>query len=145
MLKGAINSIYTDLDTSSKHLEKLTKYSIFQKRTQIEQYVGYLAVDLQLLPKFIGIQAQVLTCIGNEKSAKSLIKSYESAMRSFFVSSVTSKRLTAAMLMHQNYPYTEKNMNCWYSFAREMESTLQASKKDKEIYLLSVEDTKDEV
>lgn len=38
LLKGAINSIYTDLDTSSKHLEKLTRYPIFQKRSQIEQY-----------------------------------------------------------------------------------------------------------
>lgn len=145
LLKGAINSIYTDLDTSSKHLEKLTRYPIFQKRTQIEQYVGYLAVDLQLLPKFIGIQAQVLTCMGRTESAKSLMKSYESTMRGFFASPITAKGLTAAMLIHQNYPYTERNMNCWYRFAREMESTLQEKGESKEIYLLSVEDTKDEV
>lgn len=145
LLKGAINSIYTDLDTSSKHLEKLTKFPLFQKRAPIEQYVGYLAVDLQLLPKFIGMQAQVLTRIGNAESAKSLMKSYESVMRGFFVSPITAKGLTAAMLIHQNYPYTEKNMDCWYRFAREMESTLQTKEKDKEIYLLSVEDMKDEV
>lgn len=144
LLKGAINSIYTDLDTSSKHLEKLTRYPVFQKRSQIEQYVGYLAVDLELLPKFIGIQAQVLTRMGKAESAKSLMKSYESTMRGFFAKPITSKGLTAAMLIHQNYPYTEKNVDCWYRFAREMESTLQTREKNKEIYLISAEDTEDE-
>lgn len=144
LLKGAINSIYTDLDTSSKHLEKLTRYLIFQKRSQIEQYMGYLAVDLELLPKFIGIQAQVLNCIGNTESAKSLMKSYESTMRGFFADPITPKGLTAAMLIHQNYPYTEKNVDCWYRFAQEMESALQTREKDKDIYLISAEDTEDE-
>lgn len=144
LLKGAINSIYTDLDTSSKHLEKLTRRLIFQNRNQIEHYVGYLAVDLKLLPKFIGIQAQVLTCMGNTESTKSLIKSYENAMRGFFTTPITSKGLTAAMLIHQNYPYNEKNMDCWYRFAQEMETTLQPRKKAKEIYLISAEDTEDE-
>ncbi len=144
LLKGAINSIYTDLDTSSKHLEKLTRCPIFQNRSKIEQYIGYLAVDLELLPKFVGIQAQVLTCIGSTESAKSLMKSYENAMRGFFSTPITSKGLTAAMLIHQNYPYTEKNVDCWYRFAQEMESTLQTRERDKEIYLLSAEDTEDE-
>ena len=48
------------------------------------------------------------------------------------------------MLIHQNYPYTEKNVDCWYRFAQEMESILQTREKDKEIYLISAEDTEDE-
>lgn len=143
LLDGAINSIYTDLEILSEHLVKLTRCPIFQKRSQIEKYIEYLAIDLELLPKFIGMRAQILTFIGSTKSAKSLIKIYENAMRNFFTKPISLKGITAAMLMHQYYPYTEVNRDCWYKFAQEMELTLRTKEK-KEIYLISVEDAKDE-
>lgn len=54
-LAKAINSIYADLVTTSKHLAKSTRFPIFQNPIQIRNYIGYLISDLQLVTKYAGV------------------------------------------------------------------------------------------
>ena len=69
-LTKAINAVYSDLSTSSKHLAKLTRWPIFQRSSQINNYMGYLTLDLQLAAKFVGVQMHVFDYLGDKSGSK---------------------------------------------------------------------------
>ena len=59
-LTTATNAVYTDLKTSADHLAKLTIRSFFRNTKQIQNYMNFLALDMQLATKFVGVYMQVL-------------------------------------------------------------------------------------
>lgn len=146
-LTKAVNAIYTDMSTASEHLAKLTSWPIFQRRNQIKSYIGYLTLDLQLATRYVGVQMQAFDYLGDKASSKLALEGYQHVMQDFITKSINSKGQSAATLIHLNYPYNEVNRNWWYQFAVDMKPVLQADRKSiegKEIYLVSVEDVKDE-
>jgi hypothetical protein len=146
-LTKAVNAIYTDLLTASEHLAKLTRRPIFQRRDQIKSYIGYLTLDLQLATKYVGVQMHVFDYLGDKASSNLALEGYQHIMKDFFMKSINQKGQSTAMLIHLNYPYNENNRNCWYKFAMDMKSVLQADLKSievKDIYLVSLEDAEDE-
>lgn len=71
-LLSAVNSVYTDLTTSTEHMLKLTRFPIFQRKDQIKGYIGFLSEDIQIATKFVGLRMQVLDYLGDTDSAKIL-------------------------------------------------------------------------
>lgn len=146
-LTKGINGVYTDLSTSSKHLAKLIKWPIFQRRDLIQNYIKYLTLDLQLATKYVGVQMHVFDYLGDKESSNLTLQGYEHIMRDFFTQSINQKGQSAAILIHLNYTYNESNRNCWYEFAMDMKTMLLGDLKSiegKEIYLVSLEDVEDE-
>ncbi len=45
-LLSAVNSVYTDLTTSTDHMLKLTRFPIFRRNDQIREYIGFLSEDI---------------------------------------------------------------------------------------------------
>jgi hypothetical protein len=146
-LTKAINAIYTDLSTASKHLAELTRKPIFQKTDQIQTYIGYLTLDLQLATKYVGVLMHIFDYLGDRASSDLAFEAYQHIMHDFFAKSINPKEQSAVALIHQYYPYNKNNRDWWLKFARDMEPVLQADLKSierKEIYLISVEDVRDE-
>jgi hypothetical protein len=146
-LTKAINAIYTDLSTASKHFAELTRKPIFQQTDQIKMYIGYLTLDLQLATKYVGVLMHVFDYLGDKASSNLALEGYHHIMQDFFTKSISQKGSSAATLIHQYYPYNKNNRDWWLKFAREMEPVLQADLKSiegKEIYLISVENVRDE-
>lgn len=146
-LAKAINAIYTDLSTASKHIAKLASRPIFQQRKEIMMYIEFLTQDLQLVTKYVGVQMHVFDYLGDKASSNLALEGYQHTMRDFFTKSINNKGQSAATLIHLNYPYDKNNLNWWYKFAVDMEPVLQADLKsieEKGIYLVSVVDVKDE-
>lgn len=52
-LNDVINASRLDLKTSSEHLAKLTRFPILRNSSQIKNYMGYVAQDLQLTTKYV--------------------------------------------------------------------------------------------
>jgi hypothetical protein len=142
-LTRAINAIYTDMTTSTKHLQKLTKLPLFQKSNQIKNYVEFLSRDIQLLAKFIGVQSHIFDYLGDAESANNEISRFESVISDFFSKPLEGRGVTAAMLVHQYFPYTEDNRNAWMSLSKEIDCML-CSRNDllnsKRNILISMED-----
>ncbi|MFZ2538504.1 MAG: hypothetical protein WAX04_06340 [Oscillospiraceae bacterium] len=146
-LTSAINAVYSDLATSSEHLAKLTRRPIFQRPSQIRNYMGYLTLDLQLATIFVGVQMHVFDYLGDKSGSKLALEGYQHVMQDFFTKSINQKNQSAAILIHQYYPYNENNRNCWMELAADMKPILQAGTKSiegKEILLVSVEGTENE-
>lgn len=142
-LISATNSVYTELQTSTDHLAKLTRFPIFQRKDQITQYIGYMSEDLQVATKFVGLRVQLLDYLGESKEAKIAIERYQHIMTDFFTKKVV-RGLSAAELIHSNYPYNGENMNCWYQLSTDVQPKLeQLNKNSEHVYLVSVEDEED--
>ena len=58
-LTRAINSLYSDMETSARSLDRLTKFPIFQIKPLIQKRISFLTQDLQLVTKYVGVQMQV--------------------------------------------------------------------------------------
>lgn len=143
-LISATNGVYTEIDTSTKHLLKLTQYPIFQRKDQIQDYIGYMTEDLQIATKFVGVRVQLLDYLGEPEEAKIAIEGYQHFMTDFFVKDI-GRGMSAAYLIHANYPYTRDNMNCWHLLSKDIKPKLEQLNQDSEhVYLVSVEDAKDD-
>ena len=146
-LTSAINAVYSDLSTSSEHLAKITRWPIFQRPSQIKNYIGYLTLDLQLATKFVGVQMHAFDYLGDKTGSKLALEGYQHVMQDFFTKSINQKNQSAAILIHQHYPYNENNRNYWMGLSADMKQMLQAGTKfieEKEILLVSVEGIENE-
>lgn len=145
-LTKAVNSIYSDLSTTSKHFAELTRSPIFQKTDPIKMYIEYLTLDLQLVTKYVGVLMHVFDYLGEKSSSNLALERYQHNMMDFFTKSVNQKGSSAATLIHQHYTYNKNNRDWWLKFSRDMIHVLQVDLKSiegKEIYLVSVEDLRD--
>ena len=144
-LLSAVNSVYTDLTTSTEHMLKLTRFPIFQRKDQIRGYIGFLTEDIQVATKFVGLRMQVLDYLGDTDGAQIEMSRYQRVMTDFFTKALPNRGYSAAALIHLNYPYNAVNRDCWYQLSEDLKSALEA-KQDKEkehIYLVSVEEDED--
>lgn len=144
-LLTAVNSVYTDLTTSTEHMLKLTRFPIFQRKDQIRGYIGFLSEDLQVVTKLVGLRMQVLDYLGDTDGEQIEMSHYQRVMTDFFTKALPNRGYSAADLIHLNYPYNVKNRDNWYQLSENLKPTLE-TKQDKEkkhIYLVSVEEDED--
>lgn len=153
-IRTAINAVYTDIETTSKCLAKKVSrpFGYFSKTPNT--YMGFIADDLQIATKFVGVRLQILEYFGERETAKLVLENYQSRMLSFIEQPISKRGLSASMLMHDYFPYNDSNMDFWYNFSVEMKPALKKSmdqlklettdSDNKEVYFVSVEDSEDE-
>jgi len=153
-IRTALNAVYADIETTSKSFARRTSIPFLQLGNQINSYMGYLTSDMQIATKYVGVRMQLLEYMGEMKTAKSVLQQYQHVMYDFLTKPVTRKGLSTAALMHDYFPYDKTNMNCWYSFSKEMKPALESGIKtlelsmnggyNNDVYIVSVEDIDDE-
>ena len=145
-LLTAVNSVYTEMSTSIEHLVKLTGFPLFQRKGQIQKYIGYVSEDLQLLTKLVGLRLQLLDSLGDLDGARIEMNRYRRVMEDLFTKQLSGRKCTAAELIHQHFPYTDGNRNCWYTLGTEIIPKLEELEKGecKHTYLVSMEEIDDE-
>ena len=153
-IRTALNAIYADIETTSKRFARLTNIPFVQFGNPLNRYLGYLTSDFQIATKFVGVRMQLLEYVGDAKTAKAVLQQYQHVMYDVLTKPVTRKGLSTAELMHDYFPYNKTNMNCWYTFSKEMRPALESGIRTLElsmngeykndVYIVSVEDVKDE-
>lgn len=153
-IRTALNSVYRDIETTLNNFVKRINIPFLGFGKQINTYMNYIADDLQIATKYVGTRMQILEYLGERKTAKIVLQQFNHKMLDFIEQPITRKGLSAATLMQDYFPYNTDNMDYWYKFAKEMKSAIKSSMKqleletkdfnDKEVYIISVEDAKDE-
>lgn len=154
-IRTALNSVYVDIQTTSKRFAKRTSIPVWVPGSQMETYMGFLTTDLQIATKYVGVRMQLLEHMGEKETAKSVLQNYQHVMYDFLTKPMTRKGFPSATLMHNYFPYDKTNMNCWYNFSQEMTPALETSIKTLElsmsdeyindVYIVAVEDVDYEV
>lgn len=152
-IRTALNAIYADVETTSKRFARNTNIPFFQFSNQLNRYMGYLTSDFQIAIKYVGVRMQLLEYMGYAKTAKTVLQQYQHVMYDFLTKPVTRKGLSTAELMHDYFPYDNTNMNCWYTFSKEMRPALELGIRtlelsingeyENDVYIVSVEDVND--
>lgn len=153
-IRTALNAIYADIETTSKRFARLTNIPFVQFGNPLNRYMGYLTSDFQIATKYVGVRMQLLEYMGDTKTAKAVLQQYQHVMYDVLTKPVTRKGLSTAALMHDYFPYNKTNMNCWYTFSKEMQPELESGIRTLElsmngeykndVYIVSVEDVNDE-
>lgn len=146
----ALNAIYADIETTTRSIVRKTNTPFLKFGNQLNTYMGFLTSDFQIATKYVGVRMQLLEYLGESNIAKEVLQSYQHVVYDFLTKPVTYKGITAVNLMHDYFPYTKDNLNCWYSFSKEMQPTLEKSMsalpigmdeiQNQEIYVMMVED-----
>ena len=139
---SAVNSVYTDITTSTEHLLKLTRFPILQNRRQIEKYIRFLSEDIQVATKFVGLRMQVLEYLGDTDGSQIEMARYQRVMSDVFLKQLPDRGYSTAKLIHQYYPYSEKNRDCWVRLTESLKPALVSLQdpKKKHVYLVSIEE-----
>lgn len=153
-ITSAIHSVYTDMDTSAKMLAKKADSWLPDFTRRMNDYMRFLTSDLQIATKYIGVSMQILEYIGDNNGAKNALLEYQQAMYDFLEKPISKKGLSAALLMHENFAYTNDNIDQWYMFEKEVAPSLKLSMENvrlgitsaepQEIYIVSMEEANDE-
>ena len=115
-LNDVINASRLDLKTSSEHLAKLTRFPILRNSSQIKNYMGYVAQDLQLTTKYVGVQMHVLDYLGDYETANEVLSSYQMMLSDFADRPINKKNQSTAILMQNNSTYSEQTQDYWLNF-----------------------------
>lgn len=153
-ITSALHSIYTDMDTSAKMLAKKADSWLPDFTRRMNDYMRFLTSDLQIATKYIGVSMQILEYIGDNSGAKNALLEYQQTMYDFLEKPISKKGLSAALLMHENFAYTNDNIDQWYMFKKEVAPSLKLSMENvrlgissaepQEIYIVSMEEVNDE-
>lgn len=153
-IRSALNSVYRDIETTSKSFAKRVNIPFLGFGKQINTYMSYISDDLQIATKYVGVRMQILEYLGESKTAKTILQQFNHTMLDFIEKPITRKGLSAATLMQDYFPYNNENVDCWYKFSKEMKPAIESSMKqleletkdynNQEIYVVSVEDGNNE-
>ena len=145
-LASAINAARLDLKTSSEHLAKLTRFPIFRRPDQIKSYLGYVAQDLQLTTKYVGVQMRVLDYLGDHDTSRELLGNYQRMLSDFAEKSINRKNQSAAILMHNNSSYSDNTQDYWLKFRTDIQETVKSGQllQERKMVIVSIEDSKNE-
>lgn len=143
-LSNAINASRLDLKTCSEHLAKLTRFPIFRRPDQIKTYLKYVAQDLQLTTKYVGVQMRVLDYLGDYNTARELLGSYQMVLSDFADKPINRKNQSAAIIMHNNSTYSADTQDYWIKFRTDIQETVKSGRllQEREMIVVSIEDSK---
>ena len=138
-LDDALNSIYSDIDETSKQFVKCLKHPISKRNRN--KYMKYIVEEFQIATKYVGVQMQLLEYLENDKKAKNVLDKYNYIMNEFFTLPRTKNKMSLADLFQDYYPYEKKDKNMWYNLKKEYiekQNLLNDSiNKNKEIFIIS--------
>ena len=148
-IRTALNAIYADIETTTRSLVKRTNRIFLGFGNSLNSYMSFLTSDLQIATKYVGVRIQLLEYLEESNVAKEVLQSYQHVIYDFLTKPVTRKGITAVNLMHDYFPYTKDNLNCWHYFSKEIQPALEKSKsafsigmdetQNQEIYVITVE------
>lgn len=148
-IRTALNAIYADIETTTRSLAKRTNKIFLLFGNSLNTYMSFLTSDLQIATKYVGVRIQLLEYLGESNVAKEVLQSYQHVIYDFLTKPVTRKGITAVNLMHDYFPCTKDNLNCWHYFSKEMQPTLERSMsalsigidetQNQELYVMTVE------
>lgn len=148
-IRTALNAVYADIETTTRSFAKRTNTPFLQFGNQLNTYMNFLTSDFQIATKYVGVRMQLLEYLGDLNVAKEVLQAYQHVVYDFLTKPVTRKGITAVNLMHDYFPYTKDNLNCWHYFSKEMQPALERSisalsigmdeTQNQEIYVMTVE------
>ena len=135
LLEG-MNSVYTDLDTSSNKLAEIIKRPVFQNTKKKNQFIRFIAEDFFIINKYVPIYLAVLSYILDYSTLRLVEERYKNFMDKFFAQKINGK--TVAQMLQEHYPYDDTNRNYWRTVICSYKG-IETKKIPKNIVVMTIE------
>ena len=147
---SALNEVYLDLNTTKdKFIKSVKGNPTLNLGNNTDKFMRLLLSDIQLITKYTGVKMQLLEYLGENNRLKQVLEKYLNTIYRL-ISEPTENMggQSVMMVLHDYFPYNEKNLNSFYNFTKNMrpiikENILQLKSNNKnteEIYIISEED-----
>ena len=147
---SALNEVYLDLNTTKdKFIKSVKGNPTLNLGNNTDKFMKLLLSDIQLITKYTGVKMQLLEYLGENNMSKQVLEKYLNTIYRL-ISEPTENMggQSVMMVLHDYFPYNEKNLNLFYDFTKNMrpiikENILQLESNNKnteEIYIISAED-----
>lgn len=141
MIEEAMNNAYLDIETVKRRLLFLTEWLIPFREKIVNQYIGYIAQDLQLLARYNGVLLQILDFMGKSQDKRDAFEKYRAYMLGFYTKAVGRKQLPLAIQIHNVFDATQAlDKNVWKNMTDELVPVFQSTAAIQEALIISVED-----
>lgn len=138
------NAAFLDINESVKVLKDETKNPFirpfFGKRNTIDEYTRFITSDLNVANKIVGLQLQILDYEGKHAEAELVKDGYRNFLQNFCNKPLGKGKPSAGMLLHNNYPYTEDNLNAWYEMIEGVKESSDIKVIPNATYVITVDD-----
>ena len=147
-LQDAINAVYVDMTTIEGMLAKSAKKGFFSfRRGNEDKLISRYTTDLQVLTKYVGLQARVYQYLGDTDSINGIMDAYNAKMRRLFSKGVIHVDKSIALYIHENIEYNKNNMDCWYNMEKEIGPMLEPANnmlEEKDLFVITMEENDNE-
>jgi len=146
LIMKALHLVYVDLETTSKFFVKKTKLPFKVPGVHINEYMSFIAKDLEIATKFVGIRMRINDYIGKADESKYILEEFNQVMYDFVAKSVNKHGESVALLMHGHTKYDDSNRDAWYKFVEQIKPALEQQREmimlenERELYYVTVED-----
>ena len=143
-LREGLNSLYGDLNDNLNEFMRL-RNSAFGKIEDIDKCLSYIAEDMNLIPKYVGLRAYLFGYTGDGETAIDILHEYQHRMNEFLIKDNKPKSLSPAECLHKYFPYSEDNRDFWVTDFKQLNRQLQQipvleEADKKEIYYISAKE-----
>ena len=147
---SALNEVYLDLNTTKdKFIKSVKGNPTLNLGNNTDKFMKLLLSDIQLITKYTGVKMQLLEYLGDNNRLKQVLEKYLNTIYRL-ISEPTENMggQSVMMVLHDYFPYNEKNLNLFYDFTKNMRSIIKENilqlesnnKNTEEIYIISAED-----
>ena len=146
LMEGLID-LYSDINA---HVKKLAKQKgVLAKIKTIDSLLSYINEDMQMIPRYFGLRVYLFNFRGRIGDANRILEEFRYQLQTLTEQKVDNGKYTALELIHNYYPYHEKNIDFWLEQPKQMLSAVDSyeimlNQKDKDIFFIDAEENTNE-
>lgn len=145
-LREGLNSLYGDLNDNLNEFMRL-RNSAFGRIEDIDKCLSYIAEDMNLIPKYVGLRAYLFSYMDDGETAADILHEYQRRMNELLIKDNKPKSLSPAECLHKYFPYSEDNRDFWVTDFKQLNKQLQQipileEADNREVYYISAKEEK---
>ena len=146
-LMEGLTDLYSDVNAKIKELAK--QKGLFARIKTIDTLLSYINEDMQMIPRYVGLRVYLFNLRGKVDDAKRILEKYRYQLQTLVERKIGDGKYTAMELIHNNYPYNDKNLDFWMDKPKQMLEAIDSyetmlEQKGREVFYIDAEETGDE-
>lgn len=146
-LMEGLTDLYSDVNAQVKALTEIKGF--FASVKAIDSVLSYINEDMQMIPRYVGLRVYLFNYRGKTEDANRILSEYRYQLQTLADRKLGNGKYTALELIHKNYPYDNENVDFWLEKPKQMLGVIDSyetmlAQKDKDIFYIDVEGSKDE-
>lgn len=146
-LMEGLTALYSDVNAQVKKLAD--HKGLFASIKEIDTLLSYINEDMLMIPRYVGLRVYLLNFRGKIDDASRILGDYRYQLKTLLERKIGEGKYTALELIHENYPYDDKNRDFWLEKPKQMLKAIDSyetmlEQNNRDVFCIIVEEMKNE-